>query len=85
MIALPNPYAKMELTQEQYDSLLANYVEMLVDSMDMDTLVQFASEQIEMNLRESYSLPEELCEEIASLYDQDVLNDLLDSVKNVDS
>lgn len=85
MIALPNPYAKMELTQEQYDSLLANYVEMLVDSMDMDTLVQFASEQIEMNLRESYSMPEELCEEIVSLYDQEVLNDLLDSVKNVDS
>ena len=51
MISLPNPYTKMDLTQEQYDSLLANYIEQIVDGMDLDSLVQFASDMIEQNLR----------------------------------
>ena len=40
----------MTLTQEQYDQLLSNYAESLVDGMDMDSLVQFAIEQIAIDL-----------------------------------
>ena len=80
MISLPNPYTKMELTQTQYDSLLANYVEQLVDGMDLDSLVQFVSEQIEMNLRESCSTPDELIEEISQFYDEEYVNEMIESV-----
>lgn len=76
---------QMELTQDQYDKLLALYIEHIVDGMDMDELVQFASEQLESNLRESFSLPEELIEEISQFYDEEYVNDLVESVKKVDS
>jgi hypothetical protein len=75
----------MELTQEQYDKLLALYIEQIVDGMDMDSLIQFASEQIELNLRETCSTPDELIEEISQFYDEDFVNDMVESVVNVDS
>ena len=71
---------KMTLTQEQYDKLLAAYIEQIVDGMDLDSLVQFASDTIESNLRETCSLPEELIEEISQFYDEEFVNDLVESV-----
>ena len=82
MISLPNPYTKMDLTQEQYDQLLANYIEQLVDGMDIKDLVQFASDMIEQNLRESCSTPDELIEEISQFYDEDYVNEMIESVVN---
>ena len=70
----------MELTQDQYDKLLAVYIEQIVDGMDLDSLVQFASETIEQNLRETCSLPEELIEEISQFYDEEFVNDMIESV-----
>ena len=70
----------MELTQDQYDKLLANYIEQIVDGMDLDSLVQFASEQLELNLRENCSTPDELIEEISLFYDEDYVNDMIESV-----
>ena len=69
-----------QLTQDQYDQLLANYAESLVDGMDMDSLVQFAIEQIELNLRKSCSLDEELIEEISRFYDDEQVASMLESV-----
>jgi len=80
MISLPNFTQKMELTQDQYDNLLATYVEQLVDGMDLDSLVQFASEQIELNLRETCSTPDELIEEISLFYDEEYVNEMIESV-----
>jgi len=74
----------MELTQDQYDKLLALYIEQTIDSMDLDSLVQFASEQIELNLRENRSTPDELIEEISLFYDEDYVNDMIESVTNVE-
>ena len=85
MISLPNPNTKMELTQDQYDKLLALYIEQVVDGMDLDSLVQFASEQIEQNLRETCSMPDELIEEISQFYDEEYVNEMVESVVNVDS
>ena len=72
----------MELTQDQYDKLLALYIEQIVDGMDLDSLVQFASEQLELNLRENRSTPDELIEEISLFYDEDYVNDMVESVLN---
>jgi len=70
----------MELTQDQYDKLLAIYVESIVDGMDLDSLVQFASETIEENIRRDFSLPEELIEEISQFYDEEYVNEMIESV-----
>ncbi len=70
----------MELNQNQYDQLLAAYVEQLVDGMDFDSLVQFASDIIEQNLRESCSTPDELIEEISQFYDEEYVQDMVESV-----
>ena len=80
MISLPNPTNKMSLSQEQYDSLLADYIEQLVDGMDLDSLVQFASEQIELNLRENCSTDDELIEEISRFYDDEYVASMLEDV-----
>jgi phage pi2 protein 07 len=80
MISLPNPNTKMELTQDQYDKLLALYIEQIVDGMDLDSLVQFASDTIEENLRATCSAPDELIEEISQFYDEEFVNDLVESV-----
>ena len=72
----------MELTQQQYDSLLERYIESIVDGMDLDSLVQFASEQMEINLRQNCSTPDELMEEIERVYDSEELESMLESVIN---
>jgi len=82
MISLPNPTSKMELTQTQYDQLLANYIEQIVDGMDMNDLIQFVSDHIEQNLRESCSTPDELVEEINQFYDEEIVNQMLENVTN---
>lgn len=73
----------MTLTQAQYDQLLANYIEQLVDGMDMDSLIQFASEQIELNLRANCPTPDELMEYIEMIYDEEYVQDMVESVKNM--
>ena len=80
MISLPNPNTKMTLSQEQYDQLLANYAEQIVEGMDMDSLVQFAVEQIEENLRANCSMDEELVEEISRFYDEEYVAGMLEDV-----
>jgi hypothetical protein len=84
MISLPNFTNKMELTQEQYDHLLAVYVEQVVDGMDMDDLVQFVSDKIEEEMRSNYSTPDELIEEVKCCFgDDDYVEDLLKDIKNM--
>ena len=70
----------MTLSQEQYDSLLANYAEQTVEGMDLDSLIQFAVEQIELNLRENCSMDEELVEEISQFYDEEYVASMLEDV-----
>ena len=76
-------FTNMELTQEQYDQLLANYIEQTVDGMDMDSLIQFASDMMEQSLRETCSTPDELIEEISRFYDEEDVQEMVESVKNV--
>lgn len=80
MISLPNPETKMTLTQAQYDQLLSNYAEEIVEGMDMDSLVQFAVEQIEENCRRMFTRDDELIEEIGRFYDEEYVASMLESV-----
>jgi len=80
MIALPNPTNKMTLSSDQLRALIEAYAHDLVDSMDVRDLCAFAIDTISDNLD---GLSEkELLEELGHYYDEDVLNELIESVTN---
>jgi hypothetical protein len=78
MISLLNPNKKMTLSNEQLAALIETYSEMIVDGMDMDDLVTFAIESLVAEYNKYTEA--ELLSEIEELYDEEVLNDLLESV-----
>ena len=67
-----------KLTEDQLDKLKENYANMIVDGMDMDILVTFAIDSIMHNM-ETWDQAD-VTEEIVDLYDEEILNDLLESV-----
>jgi hypothetical protein len=69
----------MTLSQVQIEELRQTYAEILVDGMDMDDLVSFAIDTIVDHLPATES---ELVEEISRFYDDEFVEDLMESVKN---
>ena len=66
-----------KLTSAQRDELISQYSELVVDSMDMDSLVQYAQEQI-ANYVDSLS-DSELKEEVDN-YDEELFDELVNNV-----
>lgn len=78
MISLPNPTNKMTLTQDQLYKLTQLYAARVVDNMDVRDLCVFAQEMIVdgmIDYNES-----ELMEELSHYYDDDELQELVESV-----
>ena len=71
----------MSLTNAQFNALIHNYSNVIVEGMDIKSLEQFALDVIKQGF-EVYR-EKELCEEIVESYDEDTLQMLLESVKNV--
>ena len=71
-------YKMTELSPAQFEELKEAYAYMIVDDMDMKTLVQLGIDSIVQNLQ-SYN-QEELKDEIVELYDEEVLNNLLTEI-----
>lgn len=71
----------MTLNNAQIAQLKEIYAQILVDNMDMDDLVNFATESIVLSLPED---EDALIEEIKTYYDDDVLNEMLESVSNLE-
>ena len=65
------------MTINQIDQLKNAYAEMVVEGMDMNSLITFAVESIEQNLKD-YDL-DDIKEEIIDCYGEDVLSDMLSS------
>jgi len=65
----------MTMTPEQLEKLKDNYLNFIIDGMDMDSLIQMTYDL----LMDSYgdSTEEELKEEILDLYDEETLKDLM--------
>jgi len=63
------------MTPEQLEQFKDNYLNFIIDGMDMDSLIQMTYDL----LMDSYndSTAEELKEEILDLYDQETLDDLM--------
>ena len=69
--------------QKDLERLKCNYAEMIVDGMDMDSLIVLAVESIEKNL-EDWTW-DEVTEEIVDHYGEDTLIDLLPEADNNES
>ena len=65
----------MTMTNEQLSRLKSNYVETIIDGMDMKTMEALVYDM----LIESFELytEDEMKEEILSQYDEDMFNDIL--------
>ena len=66
-----------KLTSIQRDELIEQYSEIIVDNMDMDSLVQYAQEQL-ANYFDKLS-DSELKEDVDN-YDEDLFDELVDNV-----
>ena len=71
---------KVTLTESQRDELIKQYVQLHVDSMDMESLEQFVIE----TLKEDYYniSEEELKVEIECTHDEELYDELVDKVTN---
>jgi hypothetical protein len=78
MISLPNPTNKMTLSNDQLRKLIEAYAERVVDNMDIRDLCVFAMDTIVDNMIDYNE--SELMEELSHYYDEDELNELVESV-----
>ena len=69
-----------ELNPKQRDELIEQYSELVVDSMDIDSLVQYAQEQL-ANYYDQLS-NSELKEQIINTHEEDTYNELIDNVSS---
>ena len=67
------------MNKEQLQQFKYNYCEMIIDGMDMDTLITLAHDL----LMDAYDkcTEEEIKEEILDLYDEEVLENLMEANK----
>ena len=69
----------LTLTTPQWDKLIEQYVQLQVDSMEMEDLISFVTQTLTQDLREIESR-EELCDEIKYSFDEETLYELVDNV-----
>ena len=67
-----------ELTSAQRDELIEQFVEVQIDSLDMDSLVELASEYVTNSF--DRLTDSEIKERIESLYDEELYDELVDNV-----
>ena len=69
-----------KLNDAQRDELISQYCELVVDSMDMDSLVQYAQEQLANYFDKLSDI--ELKEDIDNYCDDGLYDELVDNVTN---
>jgi len=69
-----------ELTDQQRDELIEQYVEIVVDNMDTKTLVQYITEDL-TDVYNDYS-DDELKDQIEMTHDKELYDELIDNVTN---
>ena len=70
------------LTTDQWDELIEQYVEIIVDGMDWKTMTEFVRSTITQDLKELESR-QDLCDDIKYTFDEELLDELLDNVTTV--
>ena len=69
------PHPDLKMNAKQLDQFKLNYAELIVDGMDMDTLVTFAIESIEQNIKDWDE--DDVKSEILDYYGEEALMDLM--------
>ena len=67
------------LTTEQWDSIIEQYTEIIVDGMDWKDMHRFVFDTIQRDLSELQSR-QDLCDDIQYTFDQELLEELVDNV-----
>ncbi len=73
-----NPMTDSKLTTKQLDQLKLNYAELIVEGMDMDTLITFAVESIEQNIKNWDE--DDVKSEILDYYGDETLEGLMEGL-----
>ena len=73
-----NPMTDSKLTTKQLDQLKSNYAELIVEGMDMDTLITFAVESIEQNIKDWDE--NDVKSEILDYYGDETLEGLMEGI-----
>ena len=76
-MTLPN------LTTQQWDDLIEQYTEIIVDGMDWKDMHRFVYDTISRDLKELESR-QDLCDDIKYTFDEELLDELIDNVTNED-
>ncbi len=71
-----------ELTTEQWDKLIEQYTQIIVDGMDWKDMERFVFDTIKRDLGELESR-QDLCDDIKYTFDQELLDELVDNVTTV--
>ena len=72
---MTNISSNCKMNEQQLEQLKFNYAQMIVDGMDMDTLIIFAIESIEQNIKDWDE--DDVKGEIVEYYGEETLSDLL--------
>ena len=75
MSFVPFPTDPNIMNPEQLNQLKENYINMILDGMDMDTLVQFAFDSMFDNIKDWDE--EDVKQEVTSIYDEEMWEDLM--------
>tara|TARA_B100002019_G_scaffold229295_1_gene202685 strand:+ start:208 stop:423 length:216 start_codon:yes stop_codon:yes gene_type:complete len=67
-----------KLTKSQLEQLKCNYAELIVEGMDMDTLITFAVESIEQNIKDWDE--DDIKEEVLEYYGDETFEGLMEGV-----
>ena len=70
---------KYNLTTEQWEELINQYVELIVDGMDWKTMAVFVTETLKYELGE-YQDRQDILEDIRLQFDDETLQELVDNV-----
>ena len=73
-----NPMTDSKLNSKQLDQLKLNYAELIVEGMDMDTLITFAVESIERNIKNWDE--DDVKSEILDYYGDETLEGLMEGI-----
>ena len=69
-----------DLTDKQRDELIEQYVELVIDNMDIKTMTQVITEQL-TDTYQDYSI-EELQTQVETTHDKELYKELVDNVTN---
>jgi len=69
-----------DLTDKQRDGLIEQYVELVIDNMDIKTMIQVITEQL-TDTYQGYSI-EELQTQVETTHDKELYKELVDNVTN---